>query len=127
MQDKIRAVKCLVLKRSHVFAYLLRILLPQIVIFYHLQHLHFCFEVFFTKKKLVKEKLVVEERTTTVSSLHFLYVNSKFGRQHTRCRWQPLSVQVLLMCMSTVSNCLLSFLKNCCSYREFNYSKMTEK
>ena len=47
----------------------------------------------FATEKKKKKKLVAEERTTTVSSLHFLYVNSKLGRQHTRRRWQPLSVQ----------------------------------
>ena len=46
--------------------------------------------VFFKKKK----KLVAEERTTTMSSLHFLYVNSKLRRQHTRRRWQPPSVHL---------------------------------
>ena len=35
-----------------------------------------------------------------MSSLHFLYVNSKLGRQHTRRRWQLLSVH--LICELTV-------------------------
>ena len=39
-------------------------------------------------------KLGAEERTTNMSSLHFLHVNSKLGRQHTRRRWQPLSAHL---------------------------------
>ena len=39
-------------------------------------------------------QLGADERTTNMSSLHFLHVNSKLGRQHTRRRWQPLSVHL---------------------------------
>ena len=34
------------------------------------------------------------EDNNYMSSLHFLYVNSKLGRQRTRRRWQPLSVHL---------------------------------
>ena len=56
----------------------------------------FCGVYFMAESHMVVsiKKLVAEERTTTVSSLHFLYVNSKLGRQHTRRRWQPLPVHL---------------------------------
>ena len=41
---------CCVYSRSHIFGCVIQILLPQIVICCYIQHLRFCFEVFFYKK-----------------------------------------------------------------------------
>lgn len=47
---------------SHILGYVIQILLPQIVICCQIQHLHFCFEVSFTNKALLKCLLSVLER-----------------------------------------------------------------